>query len=648
MRRPLAALALAALIAGRAPNAHAAAESDTSAYASTVADVNRVGVTVSNYGFFGNNFVSRSPSFEFPLGSGFEHMSRAGLWIGAHALADTGAFTGVSTAILDDAQGSNALAGTEFTPRGTGLVRLSRIENSRYFSREAVSDQDLSGEYRDTPGRTAAGVRGERHTPLRVRVRQQSLGFTLPAADAFVVVRFTIVNEGPPLRGAWVGLYAQLASGLKTAYSSWPPSAGGGPGSWYYRARGDYDSTRAMYTEHYCASSVNYPTRCGEVYSPDWAAVKFLRALPAGPRETTFHWWSYSPGDTLRDTDVERYAILAENVREDPSACPQDGTCSPITLLGVGPFDTIAPGDSVEVDFAFVGGENQALLQKHADYAQFAASIDYHLPSPPPSPRLHVETGESRVDLWWDDSPESVVDPASHVTGGKDFEGYRVYLGLDRANPLRYRELDLVDTLGYNTGLDSVRLATPRVIDGVTYRYHLRIPGLKNGFRYWGAVTSFDTGDDATESLESGLSQNKFLAVPAPAPGERHGVTVFPNPYRVEALWDHGQQVRQHYLWFAGLPPRCELRIYTLGGDLVFHTHLEGGTPSGPLARGVYDPARDRDTAAPALSGASFAWDLITDRGQATATGLYLWSVEDSNSGRFERGKFLVVKSDRE
>ena len=44
----------------------------------------------------------------------------------------------------------------------------------------------------------------------------------------------------------------------------------------------------------------------------------------------------------------------------------------------------------------------------------------------------------------------------------------------------------------------------------------------------------------------------------------------------------------------------------------------------------------------------SFAWNLITSQGQAIASGLYLWTVQDRDSGKTERGKFLVVKSDVE
>jgi hypothetical protein len=125
-------------------------------------------------------------------------------------------------------------------------------------------------------------------------------------------------------------------------------------------------------------------------------------------------------------------------------------------------------------------------------------------------------------------------------------------------------------------------------------------------------------------------------------------VVVYPNPYRVEARWDEGTLVRDHYLWFANLPRRSLLRIFTLAGDQVFETRFDGAAYRGEGARGLYDPRQDLDTPPPNLSGASYAWDLITDQGQAVATGLYLFSVEDLDTGHVSRGKFMVVKSDRE
>jgi hypothetical protein len=645
------------------------ATADSIRYASTIADINRIGLAVTNYGFFGNNFVSRSPSFEYPLGAGYEHMARAGLWVGAKAVDDSGAFIGVSSAIVDNAQGTNSLAETEFTPAGMAIRETSRIPNSPVFVPGTTSDQDLVCSYSDVPARAPRGYQSEAHRPLHILVDQRTMGFSLRAASSFVVVQFRITNQGPPLRDVYVGLYAQLVSGDKNAYATWPPSASSTAGSWYYKTHSEYETGRRLYEEHFCAGPP-YPTGCNFAYCPPWAGVKLLSVHPdtIANKTVSLHWWSYAPGDTARDTDLKRYAILSDGqVNSDFSSCrPGTNSCSPIMVLSVGPWAEIDPGDTVRVDFAFVGGTdqsdllaNQQALLTNADFAQFTSDINYQLPAPPPSPRLHVEAhaGESnRVDLYWDSSPEYFPDPTSPAPGHLDFEGYRVYLGLDRQQPDLVAQFDRVDpphdTTGFNTGLDAIRLATPVRFPGdtVTYRYKYSVSGLKAGFKYFGAVTSYDLGDTKVESLESGLSQNKFEVIPAPGPGERAGgVTVFPNPYRVEARWDVGRKVRDHYLWFANLPKRCVLRIYTLAGDLVFDTPFDGATYRGESARGLYNPTTDRDlSVAPFLSGGTYAWNLITREGQAAATGLYIFSVQDLDSGKVTRGKFLIVKSDRE
>jgi hypothetical protein len=633
-----------------APAAPATAAADSIRYVVAITDINRVGLTVSNYGFFGNNFNNRSPSFEFPLGSGYEHMSRAGLWVGARAISDTGRFVGVSAGIVDNAQGTSGQSETEFTPAGNEMIRRSRIQNSRFYSPLAISDQDFECTYSDLPARAGRGYQTERHTPLNLLVRQRSLVFSLAAADAFVVMRFDVVNQGPPLENVYVGLYAQFTSGSRNAYSSWPPSSASGPGSWYYKTHVDYDAARRLYKEHYCLSAP-YPASCNFSFCPPWAGMELLRVSPGNVSDhvLSMNEWSWSPGDTLRDTDVERYALMSNGASSDLAACvPGDG-CSPIALLSIGPFAQVNPGDTVSVDYAFVAGDDEDALTRYADYAHFAASIDYRLPAPPPSPLLRVETGEGRVDFYWDDSPENVTDDTSLQPDHKDFEGYRLYLSLDRQHLTRVAQFDRVDSTGFNTGLDAVRLDPPRVVDGVTYRYRYRMTGLKDGFSYYGAVTSYDMGDIQVSSLESGIGQNKFQAVPAPAPGElRRGVTVFPNPYRVEAAWDHGTLVRDHFLWFANLPRLAELKIFTLSGDLLYETRFDGSSYHGQSARGLYDPKQDIDTEPPSLSGGTFAWNLITRQGQAIASGLYLFTVEDLESGRTERGKFLVIKSDRE
>ena len=627
---PLAALAAAVLATQLGVPAVSA---QAVRYVARLANANRVGLTLTNYGFFGNNFTSRSSSFEFPLGSGFEHMSRAGLWVGGIALSDSGAFTGVTTALVDATQGGASADETEFAPLGDAVSERSRLENSRVYSKDAISDQDLICEYTDAEPRGPRGNQLERHRPLSITVRQVVLSFTLRAAEAFVVSRFIVTNQGAPMRDVWLGLYAQLASGDKKRYTQWPPTGSSGPGSWYYKAHIEYDEARRLYAERFCVAPP-YPEGCASSLVPPWAGVKLLGAEPGGleDKRVNWRWWTFEAGDPTRDEDHERYQLMSETRVDDPAGCLLLGQCSPIQLLSVGPFPFVAHGESVSVDVAFVGGLDATVLD-NADYAQFAHDIDYHLPSPPPSPRAHLVASRQSVEVWWEDSPERASDPTSPAPGGMDFEGYRVYLGLDQQEPTRVAQFDIRDTTGLNTGLEPALAPEPLVVEGVTYRYRHRIDGLKDGFRYWGAVTSYDTGDQTIESLESGITQNKFLVVPSANAAQLGRVHVYPNPYKVEAAWDTGMPPRDKLVWFGGLPQHCAVRVYSLAGDLILHRDFDGAAYQTENIRGIWTPERNPDTGAPSLSGASFAWDLISDRGQAIASGLYLWTVEDRASG---------------
>jgi hypothetical protein len=665
--RFLLALALASALAAPAlaedrpmtPPRFAAEQAlvDSIRFAVKVADANLMGVTLTNYGFIGNNFVSRSPSMEYPLGTGYEHLVRGGLWVGAQALDDEGTFTGVVTGAVDGSQGTASQSATEFTPAGLEIKVRSSLQNSRFFDPRSISEQDYLCEYSDRPAKRAQGS-DEDHRPISVLVRQENYSWSFSEYQHILFFHWVIKNQGPPLQDAWVGFYAEFASGPKNAYSVWPPSSTGSAlGSWYRKKWVEYEDSLRLVREHYCLSAP-IPGSCDLLQVPYWVGVKLLGVSPgdvANPadKQITLGVWNYLPGGDARDEDVERYALLSAGTQgpwSTDSLLPPEG--DPVTLLAVGPFTIINPGDSIAVDFALVGGAEIADIQNVARFAQRAFDRDYVVPIPPPSPRLHVEARNGALDLYWDDSPESATDPTSPLP--QDFEGYRVYVGEDRLDLRRAAQFDKAtppnDTTGFNTGFDAVRLATPAVFDGVPYPYKHTIPALRNGFKYFVAVTSFDLGSSEIESLESGIAQNKTLAIPAPAPGERAGrkVTVFPNPYRVEARWDQGTKVRDHYLWFANLPERCRLKIFTLSGDLVFETEFDGSTYRGQGARGIYDPSRELDVDAPTLSGATFGWDMISREGQAVASGLYLFAVEDAATGEREVGKFLIVKSDRE
>jgi hypothetical protein len=44
------------------------------------------------------------------------------------------------------------------------------------------------------------------------------------------------------------------------------------------------------------------------------------------------------------------------------------------------------------------------------------------------------------------------------------------------------------------------------------------------------------------------------------------------------------------------------------------------------------------------MAGGEHAWDLITRNDQAVASGLYLFTVKNKDTGNVQRGKFLIIK----
>ncbi len=620
---------------------------------------NRIGLTVTNYGFFGNNFTSRSPSFEFPLGTGFEHMVRGGFWIGGlTTYSGAGEQIRVSTAAVDGSQGSASAAGTEYSPAGNAIVERSALRNSKFFSPQAVSEQDFVCDYEDFPAKSTV-TGGEDHEPLGISLHQEIYNWSFSRFANFVAIRLTIRNVGPPLRNVWVGMYEEFASGPKNSYSTWPPSStsGGTLGSWYNKKLMGYDVEGRTIAEHYCRSYTGGAATCADQVCPPWVGVKLLGVSPdtVANKLVTAYIANYSPGDTTRDNDTERHNLMSTGRITPPDSLlpgfSVDGSNNdPVSLLAVGPFDEIPPDSTITVDFAFVGGADYDDMLENADFAQLAFDFNYVLPTPPPSPRLAVVPKDGGLDLYWDRSPEFVSDPTSPAAGGLDFEGYRVSIGDELGRIRQTAQFYVADTSGFNTGFAAIALPESVLIDTTWYHYKYSVRSLKTGFRYYASVTSYDTGDERIESLESGITQNLALTVPGPSPDESKGrsVTVFPNPYKVEAAWDQGRLVRDHYLWFANLPRRCTIKIYTLSGDLVKKVDFDGDTYQGEGARGLYNPTSDVLLDPPSLSGSLFAWDMITSQGQAIASGLYLFAVEDQDGGAIQRGKFLIVKSDRE
>ena len=620
MSRSFAIVMLAALLMMLAGAAGTAA----APFQQRQTDGNAVGLVISNYGFFGNNFVTRGPSMEYPLGTEMEHMVRAGFWVGG---INAEGQVVVSSGAISGSWGTGTANATEFTA-AEKIVERSSLITSRSYSKKAISEQDFICSYKDYP------LRGSNESILGIHVTQASYLWSYKFAEAFVIVSFTIKNEsGTFLRDPCIGIFGELSSGWKGQYDIWRPSGT----AWFRNKVLEWFPDLRMVGEHH------YTYDAGN--APSWGAITILGTAgegvpPIDDVQVSFNWWDWYWERDNPMQDQHRYDFMINGEWDDTAEIIPRAD-DPVEMVSAGPFPQMAPGDSIVFVCAFLGGMDRANLIRNAEWAHRAFENNYILPSPPQPPRFKVTPGKGEITLYWDDFPEDQLDPFYQIA---DFEGYRMYVtrkeGATSEEFDLVRELDIVDEIGYDTGFESVR---DSVWFGDTlYTYNLTVDNLKDGFKYWIALTAFDRGvpEEGLESMESGIRATTTLAVPGTSPADHDGdVLVVPNPYRGEAIWD-GSRDREKYLWFINLPEKATIRIYTLAGDLVKIIEFDGSTYDAHEIQGL-KTADERNVA---IAGGICGWDLISDKDQAVASGLYMFSVENHRTGGNQIGKFMIIR----
>jgi hypothetical protein len=269
----------------------------------------------------------------------------------------------------------------------------------------------------------------------------------------------------------------------------------------------------------------------------------------------------------------------------------------------------------------------------------------YIFPTILPPPKVEIIPGDKSVSIYWDNYPESIVDP---IQLRRDFEGYRVFgtkAGFDfistEGDPYQLLgEWDIAnDSIGYDNGFNAIRFDT--TIAGDSMHYKFVVPNLLNGWQYVFGVETFDQGDAALglESQASIRVTQRVVPGTLSTSSKSSQIGVYPNPYYGRAYWD-GLGERERKLYFYNLPANCLIKIYTLSGDVVdsFEHHASGydGSNIGWFTRFGSEARK--------MTGGERAWDLISKSDQAIATGLYLFTVTDMDTGDIKRGKFLVVK----
>ena len=662
--------------------------------------IGNIALTISNFGTIGtrNAYWPDQPSCEYPRGSRIEHLYQGGLWVGAVSRA-TGQIH-VSTGSSDRVSTLTG-KGFEFTSEtGSDLIQRSTLPESQYFSEGAISHQDFIGLYNDLLPRDS--TEPDRSVPLGLRVRQESYAWNFPFADFFVILNYTIYNaSADTLDSLYVGLWE---NGVVRNTNSVRP---GTPGYFTHGGNGYMDTLRLAYTFDY--DGIPTPPAANS-----YIGFKLLGTTPfphgvdslGNLRFRTFYnaWrFSSSSGDLDYFSPQDdagningarsRYDRLSASLPQPKINSLRTQPDNMTTLLSVGPFSSLRPGDSVNVVFGVMCARkngvaaasldsrdqrktliNDASLCQQAydgEDANGNNAIDpgedlngngrldhYQLPQPPRPPKVRAEVGDQSVTLYWDKSTSELsLDP---VTRNYDFEGYRIYrsnAGADFTSPENlllnlslageYDRSD--DNIGYNTGFSAIALPEAKYFPGDSVAYWYRFPpkgqvlSHLNGWQYVYGVSAFDQGDSASgiTSLESKTEIRRVIPGTAPVPVGSKKIGVYPNPYYARAAWD-GTGERNRKIYFYNLPNQCEIRIYTLAGDVVADIEHDAATYSGSDISwfqrfgGSQTPLQ--------FSGGEHAWDLITKFDQAIATGLYLYSVKDRATGDVATGKFLVIK----
>lgn len=357
--------------------------------------VNKAWLTVTNYGFFGNQDDQRYPSFEYPGGSNIEYLFQGGIWIGGYTASDSGIIDGPYVSV-----GCEGWAGEEeFFPGETAadsiLVR-SILNNDP----GAISEQDFIAVYTDS----MTDLSDANHLPMGLQITQSSYAWSYEYAEDFILIDYEIENtrtDGLSLANVYIGLYidADVGHAATPSYAqddvtgfrpfSVNPVTGDTllvESAWITDSDGDFNFANPV------------------------TGVMGMRFLYPYPDNVSFNWWisdqeeemdwgpswvgefPYGPWPDpigTPDFDIQKYYLLSngernpnfcydfdqELVENPPSGwvlCPTD--CDDIAdgedtrfLYAIGPVgeidlnDGIAiiePGDSARITFGMFAAEN--------------------------------------------------------------------------------------------------------------------------------------------------------------------------------------------------------------------------------------------------------------------------------------------------
>ncbi len=417
----------------------------------------------------------------------------------------------------------------------------------------------------------------------------------------------------------------------------------------------------------------------GGTIPPDqipYAGVVALR-MPGGDHKVAtydaFHFWMQATtpaGNGARPDWYFEYNVMNENDPQDSDGdgidddfdgdgIPDADNGGPNYYLGLGadglqtlgsvPF-TLNPGEADTLIFATVFGTSEKNLKENAKRALTLYRNNWEVVDAPPAPKVEAIPDNGKIKIVWSNNSER--DP--------QFEGYKIYRSSDGGvtwgdesfndfdggtHYIPLKQFDLEDGItGYYKTIPRYAWyylgdddwSQQRVVVQPGDNYKLFSPGdtvniftdnnVINGLKYRYYVAAYDSGNGIIGPLENSFSNNpqdvnNTVEVVAHAPVATKNlddVRVVPNPYKVAALWEQGQN--EHAVQFVNMPSKATIQIFNSAGELI---------------RTIYHDAGN--SLAPSIA----IWDLHNKYNQLVSAGVYFYYIT-SDVG-VKTGKIFIV-----
>jgi hypothetical protein len=527
----------------------------------------------------------------------------------------------------------------------------------------AISEQDTYFAYRDSFPREESGGSIEGHVPLNIKVFQKAYAWDNLVKEPIIPIDYYIINRGLCALDSvyvgffWEGVSEVLIQGNNQNYL----------GKFPIHTGGFLHEVRTAYVQN---KPDPLSTPLGVTFL---GASKPLQDL----RISYFNWPQPRNGPiVVPQTDNELYNAMSSGTIMPNFTNPlnSDNFITINTLISVGPFHPMNPGDTIKFSIALVGGYSTEFYFPNNIWDNVVKAIElydrkYMPASFPPSPPLKIKAGKDCITLdwkWyagcgtanpldtWDESNKFVNmlpdthwrkrnPPDGRTKGGRIFEGFKIWRSdypVFQENQMSLvKQFDVDDDLGFEgqTGLQFTYVDS----------------NIVRGRRYWYAVTSFTIPDQIytkdnlndsiividsvlTNPIESSIHDNVIqYSVPFYTSTQLNEVRVVPNPYRTdkdytfegngwEGLgrnWDETKRL----VWFIHLPKKCTVRIYSMTGEIIKTIEHD-------------DEIRN----AKGLPTGQEEFYLLSESNRILASGVYIYSVE-SEYGK-EIGKFVVIR----